>query len=363
MPCLTHRCPIRNPVGRFNPNFSYLCDMPEILETHSLTDLNSFHLDVRAKRYCECKTVNEIEEVINAGVLKAGKALILGEGSNILFTGDYNGFVLHPLILGREIIRENRDHVWIKSGAGENWDEFVAWSVNWGFGGLENLSLIPGSVGSSPIQNVGAYGAEVEQFIEEVSALDLLTGQKLSFSREACRFDYRDSIFKREWKGKCVITSVTFRLDKKPRLNLGYPLVAEKMAGMERQDVQAVREVIMGIRRSKLPDPEVLGNAGSFFKNPVMKESAYRSLLEGHPGMPSYPAGGSSRKIPAAWLIEKCGWKGKRIGDAGSYEKQPLVLVNHGSATGKDILMLAEKIETDVRDRFGIKLDREVNVF
>jgi UDP-N-acetylmuramate dehydrogenase len=336
--------------------------MPEILKNQSLRKLNSFHLDVSAEKFCVCRSVNEIREIVDRPEFRNERTLILGEGSNILFSGDFKGLVVRPVILGREIIDEDGSHVLVKAGAGENWDEFVGWSTAWGFGGIENLSLIPGSVGSSPIQNIGAYGAQVEQVIEEVSAVDILTGQNLVFKNESCGFGYRDSIFKHEWKDKCMISSVLFRLSKRPELNLGYQMVAEKISARPSQDVESLRQVIIEIRRSKLPDPDKLGNAGSFFKNPVITEGSYRDLLEKNPGMPSYPAGGGSRKVPAAWLIEKCGWKGKRIGDAGCYEKQALVLVNHGSASGKDILDLASRIEDDVDKRFGIRLEKEVNV-
>jgi len=340
----------------------YLYNMPEILLNYSLRALNSFHFDIRARQYCECKNIGDIRETIASPSFRNEKILILGEGSNILFSGDFMGLVIRPLIQGKEIIREDRNSVWVRAGAGENWDDFVAWACAWGFGGIENLSLIPGSVGSGPIQNIGAYGTELEQTVEEVSAIDVLTGQKLIFTNEACRFGYRDSIFKQEWKDKCIITSVTFRLSKKPELNLSYQMVAEKFSGHKKQDVETLRNVIIKIRRSKLPDPDKLGNAGSFFKNPVITGDHYQQLLADHPGIPSYPATGESRKIPAAWLIEQCGWKGKRRGNAGTYEKQPLVLVNYGTATGQDMLELAILIEKDVRDRFGINLNKEVNV-
>jgi UDP-N-acetylmuramate dehydrogenase len=270
--------------------------------------------------------------------------------------------VVQPAILGREIISEDRSTVQVQVGAGENWDEFVAWATTWDFGGIENLSMIPGTVGSSPIQNIGAYGVEVEQTIERVLAIDILTGQKLTFEHEACRFGYRDSIFKGSWKHKCIITSVVFRLAKKPVLNTGYHQVAERMAGQDRQDVNTLRRLIMEIRREKLPDPDILGNAGSFFKNPIIPEEVYEALLTDHPELPSYPAPAGTRKIPAAWLIEQCGWKGKRIGDAGTFERQPLVLVNHGNATGRQILDLASKIEEDVSKKYGIRLEKEVNI-
>lgn len=362
--------------------------MPEILLNHRLKDLNSFHLDVRAKKYCQCSSVSELQEILASAEYRKSSPLIIGEASNILFSGDYEGLVLRPFLLGREIIRETRDHVWIRAGAGENWDEFVDWCTVWGYGGLENLSLIPGSVGSSPIQNIGAYGVEVDSSVEEVYALDVITGSKLTFRNESCRFAYRDSIFKHEWKGQCIVTSILFRLSKKPKLNLSYGIVAERyeafrngssgeifqISGTDKpdkpgpvdisklQDVQVLRQVIINIRRSKLPDPGQLGNAGSFFKNPVVTEAEFNRISGEYPGMPSYPQGQGFRKIPAAWLIEQSGWKGKRLGDAGTYEKQPLVLVNFGNAGGKDILELASAIEKDVFSNFGIRLEKEVNV-
>lgn len=342
--------------------FSYLCSMPEFLKDHPLRELNSFHFDVRANKYCECKSINDIREVLSSPGLSGEPVLVLGEGSNILFSGDFKGLIIRPLILGREIVREDRDFVWIKAGAGENWDDFVAWTTAWGYGGIENLSLIPGSVGSAPIQNIGAYGVELEQFIQEVSAIDVQTGQKLTFEKESCRFGYRDSIFKQEWKGKCIISSITLRLSKKPELNLSYHMVAEKMANTGKNDIETLRQVIIEIRRSKLPDPDETGNAGSFFKNPVVAAEKYEKLLAENPELPSYPAPGGTRKLPAAWLIDHCGWKGKRLGDAGTWPNQPLVLVNYGKATGKEILDLASRIEDNVEEKFSIRLEKEVNV-
>jgi UDP-N-acetylmuramate dehydrogenase len=336
--------------------------MPEIRQNHPLRDLNTFHVDAGARYFCECRSIKDLRELISDPVFLKGPRLILGGGSNILFTDDFNGLVIRPHILGREIIDEDRSTVKIQVGAGENWDDFVAWTTTWDFGGIENLSHIPGSVGSSPIQNIGAYGAEAEQAIERVFAIDVLTGQKLTFEHEACRFGYRDSIFKTSWKDKCIVTSVVFRLAKKPVLNTGYQLVADKMAGRARQNVETLRQVIIEIRESKLPDPSKLGNAGSFFKNPVIPEAEYESLLNKYPDIPSYPAPAGARKIPAAWLIEHCGWKGKRIGDAGTFAMQPLVLVNHGNATGRQILELAKNIEEDVAAKYGIRLEKEVNI-
>ena len=340
----------------------YSSIMPDIRQNHPLRDLNTFHVDAGARYFCECRSIKDLRELISYPVFLKGPRLILGDGSNILFSDDFNGLVIRPHILGREIIDEDRSTVKIQVGAGENWDDFVAWTATWDFGGIENLSLIPGSVGSSPIQNIGAYGVEAEHAIERVFAIDILTGQKLTFENEACRFGYRDSIFKGSWKHKCIVTSVVFRLAKKPVLNTGYQQVADKMAGKARQNVETMRQVIIEIRESKLPDPDKLGNAGSFFKNPVIPEAEFESLFKKYPDIPSYPAPAGARKIPAAWMIEQCGWKGKRLGDAGTFEKQPLVLVNHGNATGRQILDLAKSIEEDVAVKYGIKLEKEVNI-
>ena len=336
--------------------------MPDILQNHPLRDLNTFHVDAGARYFCECRSIKELQELIQDPLFQSGPRLILGEGSNILFKDDFAGLVVRPLILGREIIDEDRANVLVQAGAGENWDDFVGWATTWNFGGIENLSLIPGSVGSSPIQNIGAYGVEVEHCLERVLALDILTGQKLTFEKEACRFGYRDSIFKQTWKQKCIVTSVVFRLAKQPVLNTSYQPVSDKLAGRASPTIGEMRQAIIEIRESKLPDPKRLGNAGSFFKNPVIHEAEYDLLLGKYPDIPSYPAPAGARKVPAAWLIEHCGWKGKRLGDAGTFEKQPLVLVNHGNATGRQILDLAENIEADVSEKFGIKLEREVNV-
>lgn len=340
----------------------YSLIMPEIRKNHPLRELNTFHIDAGARYFCECRTFKDLRKLITYPEFMNGPRLILGDGSNILFSDDFKGLVIRPHILGREIIGEDRSTVKIQVGAGENWDEFVAWTSTWNFGGIENLSLIPGSVGSSPIQNIGAYGVEAEQAIERVFAIDVLTGQKLTFENEACKFRYRDSIFKGSWKHKCIVTAVVFRLAKKPVLNTGYQQVSDMMAGKDKQNVETMRQVIIEIRESKLPDPDKLGNAGSFFKNPVVQEAEYESLLLKYNDIPSYPAAKGARKIPAAWLIEQCGWKGKRLGDAGTFEKQPLVLVNHGNATGRQILDLAKIIEEDVAVKYGIRLEKEVNI-
>jgi UDP-N-acetylmuramate dehydrogenase len=289
--------------------------------------------------------------------------MVLGEGSNILFKSDYNGILIHPVIRGMEIINKDRDSVFVKSGTGENWDTFVEWAVKQGFGGIENLSHIPGSVGASPIQNIGAYGVEVSEVIDSVETIDLMDGHLKSFTRSECDFGYRNSIFKNELKGKIIITGVIFRLSKSPVLKTNYSGISERLKKYKDININTLRIVVTEIRSEKLPDPARIGNAGSFFKNPVIADDEYRKLVSVFPEIPDHPADiPGYRKIPAAWLIEKCGWKGKRTGDAGTWSKQPLVMVNYGNATGKDILKMAEKITEDVLKKFGIKLEREVNV-
>ncbi len=336
--------------------------MPEILSQFPIKHLNTFHLDVSAEQFAECRTVNEIQSVIKKTSFRESQRLIIGEGSNILFSGDFGGFVLRPAIMGKEIISEERGSVRVQAGAGENWDELVEWAVNWGFGGIENLSLIPGSVGSSPIQNIGAYGMEVCTAIEKVLATDIDTGKKLIFEKESCGFGYRDSIFKRDWKGRCIITSVIFMLSKQPKLNISYQGVAELLESSPTKDIKAVRTAVIAIRKSKLPDPDLLGNAGSFFKNPVIPAGELETLQAQFPDIPSYPAPGGSRKIPAAWMIEQCGWKDRKHGRAGTYKHQPLVIVNHGGSSGREILELAQLISDEVENKFGIMLIPEVTI-
>lgn len=337
--------------------------MITIEECFSLKGFNTFGLSVRTRFFAEASTEADLKTIV--GVFKENPLpkIILGGGSNILFTQDYEGIVIYPALSGIELVKEDEEYVWVKAYAGENWDAFVNVCVTRNWGGIENLSLIPGNVGACPIQNIGAYGVEVKDTIESVDVLNLETLQYISFSNADCHFGYRDSIFKREMKNKVIITSVTFKLNKKPLIRLKYADVNAALKDYPEVTIAAVRNAIIGIRQEKLPNPEQYGNAGSFFKNPVIPLSAFEKLKETYPLLPSYPADGDYIKIPTAWLIETAGWKDKREGEVGTYPKQPLVIVNYGKATGDEIIAFARKIQQAVSIQFNIDLEMEVNIF
>lgn len=325
----------------------------------SLKAHNSFGINSIADKYIECTT---FEDVISAlPELRSSKYYILGGGNNILFDKQYNGTIIRPNIKGINIIAEDDDSIIIKAGAGEDWDSFVEYTVDNNWGGIENLSLIPGTVGASPVQNIGAYGAEAKDSILCVEGVFVSSGKTFNLSRAECQFGYRDSIFKSQFKGDAIITHVTFRLNKHPEINITYAPVREAMAKRGCNTIQAVREEIINIRNNKLPDPKVQGNAGSFFKNPEIPAKMFDNLKNKYPNIPSYPLVNGDIKIPAAWLIEQCGWKGKSLGRAAVHHIQPLVLVNNGEATADDILNLAETIISDIKEKFGIELNMEVN--
>ncbi len=334
--------------------------MERIRENFDLQMYNTFGVAARARYFLPLTAEEDLP--LLPGLLKNQKHLILGGGSNVLFRKDFEGTVIHPVMKGIRIMEEDRDSVRIQVMAGENWDRFVAWAVERGWGGLENLSYIPGNTGASPIQNIGAYGVEVKENIEWVNTLVLADGEHKRFDQAACRFGYRDSIFKNEWKGRVLVVSVVFRLMKRPVLRTDYAQVEEEMQRSGLSGLAGIRAAVIHIRKRKLPDPAVTGNAGSFFKNPVIPVSDYITLRREFPDIPGYPAGEERVKTAAAWLIDRCGWKGYREGDAGVHHLQPLVLVNHGKATGQDIYNLSEKIMESVRKKFGIILEREVTV-
>jgi len=288
--------------------------------------------------------------------------LIIGQGSNLLFTSDFPGTVVRSTITGINIVKKDDEYVIISVGSGTVWDNLVEWTVKNGFYGLENLSYIPGLVGAAPVQNIGAYGVEVKESILKVSAINTEDGSKKVFQNYECRFGYRNSVFKKELKGKYLITRVYFRLQKTPHFNLEYGSLKEELDKPGGVTLENVRKSVIKIRKSKLPEPSVLGNAGSFFRNPVVTSDFAGNLLRDHPDMPVYKDAAGGRKIAAGWLIEQCGWKGKRIGNAGIHDKQALVLVNYGKASGWDIYKLSEKIRESVRKKFGIDLEREVEI-
>jgi UDP-N-acetylmuramate dehydrogenase len=328
----------------------------------SLLPYNSFHLDVQAT---EMTTVSSVDEIQTVFAQKKNVQLILGGGSNILLTRNVEGLVLKVDIRGIDEIREEETHVFIRAGAGENWHAFVQHAVHRNWGGLENLSLIPGSVGAAPIQNIGAYGVELKDVFYELEAYDRKENKVFTFGVNDCRFGYRDSIFKSGEKGRYIILNVTFILKKIPVLNTSYGAIRDELKKMNiaTPTIADISNAVITIRRSKLPDPAEIGNAGSFFKNPVVNQETFRSLSSVYPNMPVYPHEDKSVKLAAGWLIEQCGWKGYRKDDAGVHVNQALVLVNYGHATGKQIFELSEKILTSVRHKFGVKLEREVNIY
>ena len=334
----------------------------KISEDFSLSTYNTFGIEARTKYFISCETADEIVSFRREPRFRDVPFILFGGGSNILFTKDYSGVVLKPALMGIETTREDEDYAWLRVGAGEEWDAFVQRSVEMGLGGVENLSGIPGTAGSSPVQNIGAYGCEVKDTIQHVELLNLETLQYETLQNNACRFAYRDSVFKREMKGKAVVLAVMFRLSKKPQFITGYGNIQEELKGYSGANLETMRELILAMRRRKLPDPAVTGNAGSFFKNPVI-DARTLSLLRGKwPALPNYPLKTGGAKIPAAWLIEQCGWKGYRKGDAGVHQNQPLVLVNYGKATGEEILQLSREITDSVTQKFNIRLETEVNI-
>ncbi len=336
--------------------------MISIEERYSLKSYNTFGIPACARIFAEANMPDDLLSVINIFRNDSRPKLILGGGSNILFTRDFEGIVIYPDLKGHELVNQTEENVWIKAYAGENWDQFVAYCVAQNWCGIENLSLIPGNIGACPIQNIGAYGVEVKDVIESVEALDLQTGSIRKFSNAECQFGYRNSIFKHEAKNKYIITSVTFKLSKKQVFKINYDLVAEELRNFSEVNIASIRQAIINIRRRKLPDPSQLGNAGSFFKNPLVSLEIYGAIQSEFPNVPSYRVGELLMKIPAAWLIETCGWKGKRIGNVGTYDTQPLVIVNYGGALGNEIFDFAKKIQSSVLNNFGIELEMEVNI-
>lgn len=328
----------------------------------SLLPYNTFGMDVKASRFVEYASVEELRGLWNAEREAVARALHIGGGSNLLFASDYEGLILHSAIKGYTVVKETEEEVEVRVGAGEVWDDFVAYTVANGWYGAENLSLIPGEVGASAVQNIGAYGVEAKDLIVSVDTFGLETGEERRFMQEECRYAYRESVFKQELKGKYAVTFVTYRLKKHPVFHLEYGNIRAELEKQGCQvDLENVRRIIIAIRQAKLPDPKVLGNAGSFFMNPVVPKMQFEALLVQYPDMPHYPVDDAHVKIPAGWMIDRCGWKGKRVGHAGVHEKQALVLVNCGGATGKEVMHLAEEIVASVRERFGVTVRPEVN--
>lgn len=337
----------------------------KIQEKYSLKNLNTFGVDVSAKYFAEVKDVDDLKYAIEFAKINHFEILFLGGGSNILFTEDFGGLVIKLDLKGisEEFLNENE--VLVTAKAGENWHEFVQFCLSENYGGLENLSLIPGNVGTSPMQNIGAYGTEIKDTFEKCKVLNIETLEIEEFNKEECGFGYRDSIFKGEAKGKYVILEVTFKLStKNHQIKTEYGAIKNELdkLGIENPTIQDVSRAVISIRQSKLPDPQILGNAGSFFKNPTIPLQQFTEVQNSYPQMPNYP-NGEMVKIPAGWLIEQCGWKGKQVGNVASHELQALVIVNKtGNATGKEIYDFSTMIIESVKDKFGIGLEREVNI-
>ncbi len=336
--------------------------MIRFFENYSLKTHNTFNIAAKAKYFFEFTEIEDVKQFVSSSKMwKEEKLMIIGEGSNVLFLNDFDGLVIHPNIPGIYPIKEDRQYVWIEVGAGEIWDEFVKYCVDMQLGGLENLSLIPGTVGAAPVQNIGAYGQEAANVIDKVKGFDLETGEMMEFSNTECHFGYRDSIFKRQFKNRIIITSVTFKLDKFPEFRLDYSNLEAKVSARGEINLENIIRAVDEIRSAKLPDVKELGSAGSFFKNPVVDVKTAEQIETQFGEIPGYLAGEGKVKIAAGWLVENAGWKGYREGDAGVHEKQALVLVNYDKATGQEIFNLAEKIRKSVQQKFGIELECEVN--
>jgi UDP-N-acetylmuramate dehydrogenase len=335
-----------------------------IQQHYSLKQLNTFGINATCSYFTEASTAEELKSILSLPQFKHIPKLILGGGSNILFTQDFDGLVIKNNIKGIILLGEDESYYYVKAGAGVVWHDLVLYCINNNYGGLENLSLIPGSVGAGPIQNIGAYGVEIKDYLLELEALEIETLSVKTFSNVDCKFGYRNSVFKTSLKNKYIITSVTYRLLKNPVLNTSYGAIEQELQqmGVKNKSIKAISDAVCNIRNSKLPNPAVLGNAGSFFKNPEITEMEYNTLKDKHPNIVGYNAEPGKVKVAAGWLIEQCGWKGKTLGHAGVHKNQSLVLVNYGQASGNEIYNLSEQIIESVKNTFGILLEREVNI-
>ena len=351
-----------------------------IQQNISLKPYNTFGIDVTAKEFATFSTINELEEILLSTKYEVrstkyetrntkleNQKLILGGGSNILFTKNFDGIVLKNELKGIELLKEDENYYYVKAFAGVAWHDFVLHCIKNNYAGVENLSLIPGTVGASPIQNIGAYGVEIKDVFYELDAYHLFTKTIKTFNKQECEFGYRESIFKKKYKGQFVVISVTYQLRKQPKFNVLYGAIEKELEKMNVKNlsIQNISQAVINIRKGKLPDPQKIGNAGSFFKNPIITQQQLDSLQKNYPNMPFYQlpvSEGGGAKIPAAWLIEQCGWKGYRKNNIGCNPLQPLVLVNYGNATGNEIFELSEEIIQSIKNKFGIEPEREVNI-
>jgi UDP-N-acetylmuramate dehydrogenase len=330
----------------------------------SLKPYNTFGIEATTNEFVEVSTIDELVVLVNTFDFSSRKNLVIGGGSNLLLTKDFDGMVIKNSIKGMAVINEDEENVWVKAMAGERWHEFVLFCIGNGYGGVENLSLIPGCVGAAPMQNIGAYGAEIKDTFSTLEAIEIETGDIVVFDNSDCKFGYRESVFKNELKGKYIIVSVTFRLCKHPKFNIAYGAIQQTLDknGIKDITVKAISDAVIEIRTSKLPDPKLLGNAGSFFKNPEVPTAQFEELKQTFPSIVGYPTTLGNTKLAAGWLIEQCGWKGKQVGNTGSHKDQALVLVNYGGATGNEVWKLAMDIQQSVKEKFGVTISPEVNI-
>ena len=335
----------------------------EIQTNFSLKSYNTFGIEAKAKQFVAVHNIAVLRTVLEQN--KSEKKFILGGGSNMLLTKDIDCLVIHIDLKGKKIIKEDDDFVWVESQAGENWHEFVLWTIKQNFGGLENMSLIPGNVGTTPVQNIGAYGTEIKDTFDSCEAINIENQEMRTFSKAECQFDYRESVFKNELKDQYIITSVVFKLTKRNhKINTSYGDIVAELSknNIENPTLKDVSNAVIAIRQSKLPDPKELGNSGSFFKNPILLKSDFQKIHLNFPEMKYYEISETEVKVPAGWLIEQAGFKGKRFGDAGIHINQALVLVNYGNATGQEILNVSKNIQETIFKTFGISIEAEVNV-
>ncbi|MFY0598588.1 MAG: UDP-N-acetylmuramate dehydrogenase [Cyclobacteriaceae bacterium] len=335
-----------------------------IEKNFSLKNHNTFHIDARTDYMAVATSLDDLEEIYGSYKYRSKKKLVLGGGSNVLFTRNFLGIILKMDIQGISVVEDSQDSVIVGFGAGENWHQCVIWCIENDLGGIENLSLIPGTIGAAPMQNIGAYGVEIKEVFHSLEAYEVKTGKTVRFYKEDCKFGYRYSIFKGALRDKYIITKVFLRLTKKPVFNVSYGNLKEKLTdmGVDQLSLKSVSQAVIDIRQSKLPDPLDIGNAGSFFKNPTIENEYYESLKAAFGDIPGYKLDDEKTKVPAAWMIDFCEWKGKRFGDVGVHSKQALVLVNHGNGSGKEILDLSHDIQKSVFKTFGIQLEPEVNI-
>ena len=335
----------------------------EIQTNFSLKNYNTFGIEAKAKQFVSVQSVTDLKTILNQ--YKAKKKFILGGGSNMLLTQDIDALVIHVDLKGKKIIKEDNDFAWVESQAGENWHEFVIWTIDQNLGGLENMSLIPGNVGTTPVQNIGAYGTEIKDTFDTCEAISIESQEMKTFTNSACHFGYRESVFKNEVKDQYIITSVVFKLTKRNhKINTSYGDITAELAknNITNPTLKDVSNAVITIRQSKLPDPKELGNSGSFFKNPILLKSDFEKIHQQFPEMKYYEISATEVKVPAGWLIEQAGFKGKRFGDAGIHKNQALVLVNYGNATGQEILDVSKNIQETIFKTFGIHIEAEVNV-